>query len=150
MTERPIPSAARPRHGLIAMLLVLGLALVACGGGGGGGGGGDGDTLTLRVAVVNETEGDAAVSLDVAGTPGEETVIATCSAQVLELEFPAFEDWVLSVAGQTAIDSTQLQDNQLDRNLIAEVWVNEDGSVTQESLAPGRLIGAPAQAGICN
>ena len=129
MTERPIPSGARPRSGPLAMLVVLGLVLAACGGGGGGGDGSD--TFTLRVAVINETEGPIDVSLDVAGEPGEPQSLESCTADVLAFEFPAFEDWVLTVNGQTAIDSTTFADNLFDRNLIAEVWAREDGTVEQ-------------------
>ncbi|MGH2455711.1 MAG: hypothetical protein ACRDHD_05580 [Candidatus Limnocylindria bacterium] len=146
-TERPIPSGARPWLAPLALVVVLGLVLAACGGGGGGGNGAS--AFKLRVAVINETETDATVSLDTF-EPGEATTLATCTAQVITYDLPEGEEWILVLNGQTVIDSLELTDLQIDRNLIAEVIANEDGSVEQLSLAPGALIGPPAQAGICN
>jgi hypothetical protein len=148
MSTRPIRSDARPTRAALALLLVLGLVLAACGGGGGGGGG-NGTALKLRVAVVNETTGDIDVSLDAASGPGTPEALATCTAKVFTLDLPD-EDWMLTVNGQTAIDSLNLEPIQEDKNLIAEVNANEDGTVTLESLQPGALMGVPAQAGICN
>ncbi|HET6381460.1 MAG TPA: hypothetical protein VFH63_10595 [candidate division Zixibacteria bacterium] len=147
MTDRPIPSHIRARSGPLAMLLLLGLVLAACGGGGGGGG--NGDTYRLRVAVVNETDGPIDVSVDVAGEPGEPQTLESCTGQVLEFSIPAFDEWVLTADGQVAIDSATFEDTLRERNLIAEVWVLEDGTVEQQTLSPGSNIGPPAQAGIC-
>lgn len=148
MTTRPAHSSARPRRAGIALTLLVGMALTACGGGGGGGGGGAANT-TLRVAVINEVRsGPIDVSLDTATETGEVTSIESCKAQVLELSIPN-DDWTLMVNGQVAIDSTQMDPTLEGKNLIAEVTANDDGTVTQDRLAVGAQIGAPAQAGIC-
>ena len=151
MTARPYPSSARPRRSVVAAILLLGIVLAACGGGGGGGGGGDGNTsgYILRVAITNDVRsGPVDASLDTDLETGEVTSIESCSAAVLELPIP-LDDWRLMVNGQTAIDSTQMDPNLIDRNLISQVTANDDGTVTQKSLAIGGGIGAPAQAGIC-
>jgi hypothetical protein len=145
-TARPIPSARRRGAALVAATIALALILAACGGGGGGGGA---TTFKLRVAIVNETATDATITLDVAGVPGEEQALPTCRGQVFEFDLPEGEDWTMTVNGEIAIDSLALEENQRDRNLIGEVTVLEDGTVEQESLAPGALIGPPAQSGIC-
>ena len=150
MTTRPAQSSPRPRRASIALVLMAGLALSACGGGGNGGNGGGSTSNTLRVAVVNEVRsGPVDASVDTPSETGEITSIESCKAQVLELPIPD-DDWTLMVNGQVAIDSTQMDPNLEGKNLIAEVTANDDGTVTQKSLAVGALIGAPAQAGICN
>ncbi|HET6745752.1 MAG TPA: hypothetical protein VFH90_07890 [Candidatus Limnocylindria bacterium] len=146
-TARPIPSARRRGPALVAATIALALILAACGGGGGGGNGAT--TFKLRAATVNETATDATITLDVAGVPGEEQILETCRGRVFEFDLPAGEDWAMSVNGQVAIDSLALEENQIDRNLIAQVTVLEDGTVELESLSPGALIGPPAQSGIC-
>lgn len=151
MTARPYPSSARPRRRGMAAILLFGFVLAACGGGGGGGNGGDGNSsgYILHVAITNEVRsGPVDASVDTDLEVGEATSIDSCSAAVLEFPIP-IDDWRLVVNGQTAIDSTQMDANLIDRNLIAEVIANDDGTVTQKSLAIGGGIGAPAQAGIC-
>jgi hypothetical protein len=146
-TARPIPSARRRGAALVAATIALALILAACGGGGGGGNGAT--TFKLRAATVNETATDATVTLDVAGVPGEEQILETCRGRVFEFDLPAGEDWTMSINGQVAIDSLALEENQIDRNLIAEVTLLEDGTIELESLSAGALIGPPAQSGIC-
>ena len=151
MTARPYPSRARPRRREMVAILLFGFVLAACGGGGVGGNGGGGNTsgYMLRVAIINEVRsGPVDASLDTDLEVGEATSIDSCSAKVLELPIP-LDDWRLMVNGQTAIDSTQMDANLIDRNLIAEIVANDDGTVTEKSLAIGGGIGAPAQAGIC-
>jgi hypothetical protein len=145
-TARPFVSEARPRLAWLALVVVLGVVLAACGGGGGGGGGGG--ALKLRVAVVNETPDDLAVSFDVGGTPGEPAMLATCKAEVYTYDLPD-EDWVLTLNGETVIDSFELEANLLDRNLTAEVRANEDGSVKLVRVQAGSNQSKPAQLGIC-
>ena len=145
-TARPIPSARRRGPALAAAVIALALILAACGGGGGGGGA---TTFKLRVAVVNETATDATITLDVAGVPGEEQILETCRGRVFEFNLPEGEDWTMNINAEVAIDSLALEENQRDRNLIAEVTLHEDGTVEQESLSVGALIGVPAQSGIC-
>ena len=146
-TARPIPSARRRGPALVAAALALAVILAACGGGGGGGNGAT--TFKLRVATVNETPTDATITLDVAGVPGEEQILETCRGRVFEFDLPEGEDWTMTVNGEVAIDSLAIADNLRDRNLIGEVTVLEDGTVEQESLTTGALIGPPAQSGIC-
>lgn len=144
-TARPIPSARRHGHALAAAAIALALILAACGGGGGGGA----TTSKLRVATVNETAADATITFDVAGVPGEEQILETCKGIVFTFDLPEGEDWTMTINGEIAIDSLALEENQRDRNLIAEVTLLEDGTVEQESLNVGALIGPPAQSGIC-
>jgi hypothetical protein len=146
-TARPFPSEARPRLAWLALVAVLGVVLAACGGGGGGGGGGDGG-LKLVVAVVNETTDDLTVSLDVGGEAGQVQTLATCKAEIYTFTLPDGE-WVLALNGQTVIDSFELETNIVDRNLIAEVQANDDGTVTLTRVSPGSQVSKPAQAGIC-
>jgi hypothetical protein len=146
-TARPIPSARRRGAALVAATIALALILAACGGGGGGGNGAT--TFKLRAATVNETATDATVTLDVGGVPGEEQILETCRGRVFEFDLPAGEDWTMSINGQVAIDSLALEENQIDRNLIAQVTLLEDGTIDLESLSAGALIGPPAQSGIC-
>ena len=145
-TASPIPSARRRGPALAAAAIALALILAACGGGGGGGGA---TTFKLRVAIVNETADDATITLDVAGVPGEAQILETCRGRVFEFDLPEGEDWTLTVNAAVAIDSVALAENLRDRNLIGEVTVLEDGTVEQESLTTGALIGPPAQSGIC-
>lgn len=150
-TERPFRSEARSRlrPSALAAALVAALVLVlaACGGGGGGGGGGD-SALMLRVAVINETTDDLAISLD-ATEPGEPQTLATCKGEVYAFELPEGEEWVLTLNGQTVIDSLDLEANLIDRNLTAEVQANEDGTVRLERIQAGSQVSRPAQLGIC-
>jgi hypothetical protein len=130
------------------LVVAVALLLAACGGGGGGGNGDGPSAFKLRVVVINETEEDATIQLN-GLEPGEPNTLASCTAQVFTFDLPEGEDWTLVVNEQTAIDSLELTEVQIDRNLIAEVIANEDGTVEQLSLTAGGLIGAPAQAGIC-
>jgi len=148
MTVSPIPSRSRSRMVPLALVVACALLLAACGGGGGGNGNGAA-AFTLRVAFINETDADATIQL-IALEPGEPSTVPSCMAEVFAFGLPEGEDWTLVVNEQTVIDSLELTDVQIDRNLIAEVLAREDGTVEQLSLAPGRLIGAPAQSGICN
>jgi len=136
----------------VALVVLLGLTLTACGGGGGGGGGGNGGSssdYSFKAAVVNETAGPIDVSLDTIEGPGEPTSIESCTAQVLEYAIP-LDDWTLMVGGQTAVDSLALDPNLIDKNLIADIVLKEDGTINVKRLAPGAIIGAPAAFGICN
>lgn len=144
---RTFPFETRPRLAWLALVAVLGIVLAACGGGGGGGGGGD-EGLKLAVAVINETADDLTVSLDVGGEPGESQTLATCRGDVYTFTLPDGE-WVLALNGQTAIDSFDLEANLIDRNLIAEVQANDDGTVTLTRISAGTQVTRPAQAGIC-
>jgi hypothetical protein len=145
-TARPFPFEARPRPVCLALVAVLGVVLAACGGGGGGGGGGTG--LKLAVAVVNETTDDLAITLDVGGVSEQAQTLATCKAEVYSFALPDGE-WVLALNGQTVIDSFELETNLIDRNLIAEVQANDDGTVTLTRISAGSQVTKPAQLGIC-
>ena len=145
-TASPIPSARRRGPALAAAVIALALILAACGGGGGGGA----TTFKLRVATVNETAATATFTLDVGGVPGEAQELESCRGTVFTFDLPADpETWAFTANGEIAIDSANLEDVQRDKNLIAEVTLHEDGTVEQESLSVGALIGVPAQSGIC-
>jgi hypothetical protein len=145
-TARSFPSEARPRLAMLALVAVLGVVLVACGGGGGGGG--DGSGLKLAVAVINETTDDLAITLDVDGVSEQAQTLPTCKAEVYSFALPDGE-WVLALNGQTVIDSFELEANLIDRNLIAEVQANDDGTVTLTRISAGSQVSRPAQLGIC-
>ena len=146
ITARPFPFEARPRLIRLALVAALGVVLAACGGGGGGNG--DVSGLGLNVAVVNETTDDLAITLDVGGEPGQAQTLATCKAEVYAFDLPDGE-WVLALNGQTAIDSFELEANLIDRNLIAEVQANDDGTVSLIRISAGTQVSKPAQLGIC-
>lgn len=126
----------------VAMIAVLGLVLAACGGGGGGGGGDT--TYTLRVAFANETDAEAALAMN----DGEAQTVASCKGGVFTWQMPV-EGWILTVNGETAIDSLEYQPNELDNDVAARLWLHEDGSIELESFLPGSNISAPAALSIC-
>lgn len=130
---------ARPAVAAIAM---LGLVIAACGGGGGGGGGDD--LYTLRVAFANETDAEATVALNEANPQAVES----CKGAILTYEMPA-EDWILTVNGETAIDSLEYEPNQLDQDVAARLWLHEDGSLELESFSPGSNIAGITALSIC-
>lgn len=145
MTRRPIRSAARLAAPM-ALLLVLGLVLAACGGGGGGGGGGAG--YKLRTAVINETSAPIDVSLDGA-EPGTPTSVDTCDAELIEYDLPD-GDWTLTVNGQPALESSKLDAIYQARNIIAEVDLQEDNTITINNISAGAFIQTPTKANICS
>jgi hypothetical protein len=148
-TARPIPSARRRGHALAGMAIACALILLAaCGGGGGGGGDA---AFKLRLAITNETAEPANVTLAVDEVPGEPQPLESCKAALFELDIPADPGtWTVSINDQVAIDSTQLDPNLIDKNLIGSARLNEDGSVEiLEEIQPGALISPPAASGIC-
>lgn len=148
-TARPIPSARRRGHALAGVAFACALILLAaCGGGGGGGGDA---AYKLRLATVNETPEAATVTLDVDGEPGEPQTLDSCKGTVFVFDLPADPaTWAVTINDEIAVDSTQLDPNLIDKNLIGAVLVHEDGTVeVTEEIVPGALIGATAQSGIC-
>jgi hypothetical protein len=133
---------ARRARPAVAGIVLLGLLVAACGGGGGGGGGDA--TYTLRVAFANETDAEAALVLN----DGEAQVVPSCKGGVFTWPMPV-EGWILTVNGETAIDSLEYQPNQLDNDVAARLWLHEDGSIELESFLPGSNISAPAALSIC-
>jgi hypothetical protein len=124
------------------------ILLVACGGGGGGGGGAS--AFKLRMSTVNETADAATVTFDVAGEPGEPQTLESCRATLYTFDLPEGEDWAMTINGNIAVDSVQLDPNLLDANLIGEITVNEDGTIEiTEEIVRGALITPPAASGIC-
>ena len=93
----------------------------------------------------------ATVTLDVDGEPGEPQTLDSCKGTVFVLDLPADPaTWTVTINDQIAVDSTQLDPNLIDKNLIGAVIVKEDGTVeVTEQIVPGALIGATAQSGIC-
>ena len=149
-TARPIPSARRRGHALAGMAFACALILLAACGGGGGGGGGDA-AFKLRLAVTNETPETATVTLDVDGEPGEPQTLDTCTGTTLTFERPADPaTWAVTVNDEIAIDSTQLDPNLIDKNLIGGILVHDDGTIEiTPEITPGALISGPAASGIC-
>ncbi|HEX6127854.1 MAG TPA: hypothetical protein VF071_02425 [Candidatus Limnocylindria bacterium] len=145
-SEGQFQSARRPRPAVAAMAAIaaLGLVLAACGGGGGGNGNGDGSGFTLRVSFANETADVATLQLD----DGEPVTVESCKGGVFSFEMPA-TDWILTVNGETAIDSLEYQPNELDNDVAARMWLYEDGRLELESFLPGSNISAPATISIC-
>ena len=148
-TARPIPSARRRGHALAGMAFACAIILLAaCGGGGGGGGDA---SYKLRLATTNETLEAATIALDIDGTPGEEQTLDTCKGALFTFDLPADPStWAVTINGETAIDSTQLDPNLIDKNLIGGVLINEDGTIEiTNEVTPGALISPPAASGIC-
>ena len=148
-TARPIPSARRRGHALAGMAFACALILLAaCGGGSGGGGDA---AYKLRLAMVNETPAAISITFDVDGEPGEPQSLDTCKATMLTFDLPADPaTWTVTVDGETAVDSTQLDPNLIEKNLIGEVTVLEDGTLEiTEDIQPGALISPPAASGLC-
>jgi hypothetical protein len=137
--QHPLAGRARPA---VAAIVILGLAVAACGGGGGGG---NGDRVyTLRVSFANETEAEATLALNDANPQAVES----CTGGVYSWEMPP-EGWVLTVNGETAIDSLEYDPSQLDNNVVARAWLHEDGTVELIDLAPGASVNAPTVTTIC-
>lgn len=139
---RAIGVRRRPGLAPMAAVIVLGLALAACGGDNGGDGGGP--ALMLRVAVANETDSEATMQIN----DGEAQTLESCKGSVFTFELPD-SDWVLNVNGQPAIDSLELESRLIGRNLTAQVWINEDGTLETRHLTAGSNIQAPAALSIC-
>jgi hypothetical protein len=135
---------ARRTRPAFAAVALLGLVVAACGGGNGGNGGNGEGSYTLRVAFANETDASA----DLALNDGEPQTVETCKGGVFSWGMP-FEDWILTVNGETAIDSLDYQPNELDQDVAARLWLHEDGSLELESFLPGSNISAPAALSIC-
>jgi hypothetical protein len=131
---------------VVVAAAALGLLLAACGGGGGGGGG-EG-SYTLRLAFVNESPETATVQLNSGETQGEPQEVESCKGRVLTFAMPATE-WIITVNGETAIDSLERQPNELDNDVAARLQLNEDGTLTLDSFLPGSNINPPAALGIC-
>ena len=61
--------------------------------------------------------------------PGEPQTLESCKATVFAFDIPADPGtWTVSVNDEVTIDSTQLDPNLIDKNLIGSLRVNEDGS----------------------
>jgi hypothetical protein len=136
--------ARQPRPVAVAVA-GLGLLIAACGGGNGGGGERD---FVLRLAFTNESADTATVQLNSGETQGEPQEVETCKARVLTFTMPPTE-WVITVNGETAIDSLEYQPNELDNDVAARLQLNDDGTLTLESFLPGSNINAPPALGIC-
>ena len=137
---------ARRSRPAFAAVAALGLLVAACGGGNGGG---NGDrAFLLRLAFTNETAETATVQLNSGETQGEPQEVETCKARVLTFTMPETE-WVVAVNGETAIDSLEYEPNVLDNDVAARLQLNDDGTLTLESLLPGSNVNAPPALGIC-
>jgi hypothetical protein len=133
---------ARRLRPAVAAVAVLGLVIAACGGGGGGGGGDD--LFTLRVAFANESDAEATVALN----DTNPQAVESCKGAVLTYQMPV-EAWILTVNGETAIDSLEYEPTQLDQDVAARLWLHEDGSIELESFAPGSNIAGITALSIC-
>jgi hypothetical protein len=102
----------------------------------------------MRVAFANESADTASLQLNSGETQGEPQEVETCKGRVLTFEMPETE-WVLTVNGETAIDSLEYQPDQLDNHVAARLWLREDGTIELESFTPGSNISAPAALSIC-
>jgi hypothetical protein len=131
------------RRSAVAAVTLLGLVVAACGGGGGGGGNGD-QLFTLRVAFANESDAEATVALNDANPQAVES----CKGAILTYEMPV-EAWILTVNGETAIDSLEYQANQLDNDVNARLWLHEDGTLELEAFNPGSNIQGITAVSIC-
>jgi hypothetical protein len=59
------------------------------------------------------------------------------------------EAWILTVNGETAIDSLEKQPNELDNDVATLVWLHDDGTIEVKSFLPGSNISAPTGLSIC-
>jgi hypothetical protein len=134
----------RTGRGLLLAITATALVLAACGGGGGNGDGGDVTEYHIQVAIANETTEQATVQLD----DSEVQTLETCTGDVFIFNLPA-TDWVLTVNGQPAVDSLDLDPAYLDKNLVANLWLHDDGTLEVERVVPGSNIQAPAKPSIC-
>ena len=138
------PSRGRGRARLrtVAAVTTLAVLLIGCGGGNGGGGGGG--AAVLGVAFANETDTQATLQLG----EGEPVTVESCKGGVFRFDLPD-ADWILTVNGEPAIDSIELDPNYLGRNMVADLWLNEDGTVDVNRVLPGTNISAPTSTLIC-
>lgn len=127
----------------IVALAMAALVLAACGGGGGGGGG-ETSEFVVRVAIANETADVATLQVN----DGEPQTVDSCTGGVFIFNLPA-TDWVLTVNGQAAVDSLEIDPLYLDKNLVSNMWLYEDGRLEVERTVPGSNIQAPPRLIIC-
>jgi hypothetical protein len=146
LTGRPTPGWV----GLMGLAVALGMTVAACGGGGGGGGAGG--NAKLHVLLVNHSDGDANLTYSGGGplSTGDKLPVASCHAGVID--FPLTDPFTLSVNDKVAIDSATIQGGipqggQTD--VVVQVDLNKDGSVTNPLIRAGSKISPPAQLGIC-
>ena len=138
-----IPAVGRRTPVAVVVGATLALLLAACGGGNGGNGNG-GSEYVMRVAIANETAEAATLQVG----EGEPQMVESCNGAVLIFNLPA-TDWVLTVNGEPAVDSLELDPSYLDRNLVANMWLHEDGALDVERVLPGSNIQAPPRLIIC-
>lgn len=127
---------------IVAFVMTMALLLAACGGGGGGGNNDVAGVLSL--AVANKTEAEATLQL---GT-GEPQTMEACKGAVFSFDLPT-TDWVLTINGQSAIDSTTLSSDLLDVNIVADLVIESDGSITTNRIQRGANIQPPSSYGLC-
>lgn len=128
----------------VAMLGILAVVLTACGGGGGGGGGGG--AVTLEVLVVNRSRDVEATVMVSDGQEGEP--LPVCRARNYTFT-NLVEPWQVLVNGDVAIDSANLEPNQVGVSLAGWVEVKADGTIELTELRPGRAFAPPPTLGIC-
>lgn len=151
LAGRWLPSRAG-LFGLSVMLaLVLATGLAGCGGGNSGGGGVAGGKK-FHVLIVNHTAADANVTYS-GGAPlpsGDQPPIKTCQSGVID--FALTDPFTLTVNDKVVIDSAQIQGgipNQGQSDVVAQIDVNKDGSLTTQGVLVGSKISEPAALGIC-
>jgi hypothetical protein len=141
--REPSRTAWRSVAPMMAAMLTLALLLAACGGGGGGG---NNDVSgTLKVAVANKTETEATLQIG----DGEPQTMEACKGAVFSFDLPV-TDWVLTINGQSAIDSTTLSSDLLDVNIVADLVIESDGSITVNRVQRGANIQPPSSFGLCS
>jgi hypothetical protein len=140
--REPSRTAWRSVAPMMAAMLTLALLLAACGGGGGGG---NNDVSgTLKAAVANKTESEATLQIG----DGEPQTMEACKGAVFSFDLPV-TDWVLTINGQSAIDSTTLSSDLLDVNIVADLVIESDGSITVNRVQRGANIQPPSSYGLC-
>lgn len=142
--REPSRTAWRSVAPMAAAVMILALLLAACGGGGGGGGNGDVSGV-MKVAVANKTEAEATIQL----SDGEPQTMEACKGAVFTFNLPT-TDWVLTIDGQTAIDSTTLSSDLLDVNIVADLVLESDSSITVNRVDRGANIMPPSSFGLCS
>jgi hypothetical protein len=137
--ERQSRPSGRTRPALA--VVALSLLLAACGGGENGGGDG---AYALKVSFGNQTDAPAELVFN----DGEPITVESCRGGVYTFEMPE-TDWVLTVNGETAIDSLNQDPMDLDNNAIARLWLREDGTIDLQAFEPGSNVTPPATLSIC-
>jgi len=138
------------RVGLIGLCAMLAMILAACGGGGGGG---EGGPHVLHVLLVNHSKQDANITYsggEALSSSEDKLPVPSCRAGVID--YPLKDPFTLSVNDKVAVDSATVTGgvpNNGESDVVVEVDLAADGSLTNPLIRAGSRISKPATLGIC-